>query len=243
MNWNKNKLTLLLALSLSLTSCVEKTTNKGSTSSTSTTQTSVVPPSTDPGTNDPYTPPEDPSLPSYYSLPEVSVHGTSSPNYNPPPNGIFWASNRNIGSNDQYIFQTDSRLNIRIKALSGPSIYTTDANGIRCNYQPLPYTKLKLSVCVRASSGSCVYQHTFEDVQVGSYSLVKEFSVPANTSDPLVIEVKDVQWDYSCIDYANRGFPDVPGYCPYAAVGYADCVKFQIEFATDETKDLPGARY
>ncbi|OUR96434.1 hypothetical protein A9Q84_08765 [Halobacteriovorax marinus] len=240
---NRKKKILTLLVILSLTSCVQKTTNKKS-SSTSTTQSSVVPPSTDPGTDDPAGDPYvDPSLPSYYSLPEVVVHGTASPNRNPPPNGIFWASNRNIGSNDQYIFQTDSKLNIRIKALSGPSIYSTDSNNVQCNYSPLPYTKLKLSVCVRSSQGSCVFQHTFDDIAVGSYSYVKEFSVPANTSDPLVIEVKDVQWDYTCNYYANNGFPNQPGYCPFSAVGYADCVKFQIEFSTDETQDLPGPRY
>jgi hypothetical protein len=249
MNWNNKKLTLLIALSLSFTSCVEKTTNKGSTSSTTTTQTSDVPSSTNPGTNNPNTTPEDPSLPNYYSLPPISVHGAGNPNRNPPPGGKFWASNRNISGNDQYIFLTDSRLNIRVKALSGGHAkyndngVPVDSNGFQCQYTPLAYTKLKVSICVRSSNGTCVNEHVFDDIQVGSNSLVKEFSVPANTSDPLVIEVKDVQWDYSCIEYATRGYPNYGPACPFTAVGYADCVKFQIEFSTDETKDLPGARY
>ena len=229
----------LVVLMLAFTSCVEKTTNK---KSSSTTQSTVIAPTTDPGNSDPDPIDEDPTLPNYYSLPIVAVHGTANPNYNPPPNGIFWASNRNVGSSDQYIFQTDSRLNIRVKALDAPTANSNDSNGINCSQRPLNYTKLQLNVCVRSATGSCVFEHSFTDVEVGSYSKVKEFSVPANTNEPLVIEVKDVKWNYDYIyyGYQNGGYEDVT---EMYAVWYKDCVRFQIEFATDETKDIPGSRY
>lgn len=230
-----------LLVMLAFTSCVQKTTNKKS-SSTDSTQVSVVTPTNDgadSGTGDTTV---DPTLPAYYSLPIIAVHGTANPNYNPPPNGIFWSSERNVGVNDQYIFQTDSRMNIRVKALSAPTANSVDSNGISCTQRPLNYTKLQLDVCVRAKNGSCVFEHSFTDVAVNSYSLVKEFSVPANTSDPLVIEVRDVKWNYDYIyyGYANSSYQDVT---EMYAVWYKDCVRFQIEFATDETQDIPGARY
>jgi hypothetical protein len=232
--------TSTIALMLILTSCVEKTTNKKS--STSSTQSTVITPTTDPGDSNPDPVYEDPTLPNYYSLPIVAVHGTANPNRNPPPNGIFWASNRNVGSNNQYIFQTDSRLNLRVKALDAPTANSTDSNGMECTQRPLNYTKLQVNVCVRSASGSCVSEHSFTDVQVGSFSPVKEFNVPANTNEPLVIEVKDVKWNYDYIyyGYANGGYQDVT---EMYAVWYKDCVRFQIEFATDETKDIPGPRY
>ena len=96
--------------------------------------------SDDQGGGNPY---EDPSLPNYYSLPIIAVHGTANPNRNPPPNGIFWASNRNISSNNQYIFQTDSRFNLRVKALAAPTANSRDSNGMTCTQRPLNYSKLQ----------------------------------------------------------------------------------------------------
>ena len=248
MKTRKLPFVVLLLLMLSATSCVETKSNKKRSTNITQSDTISNPDnpgdrndggSDDQGGGNPY---EDPSLPNYYSLPIIAVHGTANPNRNPPPNGIFWASNRNISSNNQYIFQTDSRFNLRVKALAAPTANSRDSNGMTCTQRPLNYSKLQVDICVRSANGGCVNEHSFTDISVGSYSRVKEFNVPSNTNEPLVIEVKDVKWNYDYIyyGYQNGGYS---GVTEFYAVWYKDCVRFQLEMATDETKDLPGSRY
>lgn len=224
---------ILAVLMLSQVSCVEKTSNKKSSS----TQTSTISTTaTDPASNDTPDVVEDPSLPNYYSL-NVILHGTPPSS---PGNGVYWSSDENIPSNDQYIFQTDSRMNVRIKALASPTKFSTDSNGIECSQYALGYTKLNVDICIRSASGICVYEHSFTEIGVNSYSPVKEYTVPSNTNEPLVVEVNDVRWNYYTLmnpAYIEAGYPEM------MSIGYLDCIKFQIEFSTDETKDLPGSRY
>ncbi len=245
MKWNNLNFIILLIASLTLTSCVETKTNKKS-SDTSTTQSTVLLPSDNAGNSDDDDNYDDSDLPSYYDLPPVSggpegviVHGTNHPNRNPPPNGIFWSSERNMSSSNQQILKTDSRFNIRLMALSAPNQNTTDSNGIKCSQLPVGYQKLQVSLCVRKQNGACVYMHLFNDLYVNEWSLTKEFNIPSNTNDPLVIDIIDVKWDFSCTwDGSNNS-----SYCPYSGVWDQDCVRFKMQVSTDGTQDLPGGRY
>lgn len=257
MKWNNLKFIILLLASLSLTSCVETTSNKKSSSDSSTTQSTILLPSEDGGdsSEDEYY--DDSDLPNYYDLPTTSsggvramiVHGTNHPNNHPPPNGIFWSSDRdlNMPEENRQILMTDSRFEMRLQAVPHYDIpqSTKDSNGVECEFTPLEYTKLNIDVCVRREGGNCLYNHYFQDVKVNEWSLVKEFDVPDNTNDPLIIEVKYISWDGSCIQNSTNGVPR-SGYehtCPYDGVWGTQCVGFKMQVSTDGTKRLPGGRY
>ncbi len=244
MKWNNFNFIILLIASLTLTSCVETKTNSKS-SDTSTTQSTVLLPSDSAGDSDEYEYYDDSDLPSYYDLPPVTsgqegviVHGTNHPNRNPPPNGIFWSSERNMSTANQEILKTDSRFNIRLMALSAPSQNAVDSNGVTCSQLPVGYQKLQVSICVRKKNGACIYMHLFDDLDINEWSLVKEFNIPSNTDEPLVIEVLDAQWDFSCTWNGSDS-----SYCPFSAVWDQDCVRFKMQVSTDGTQDLPGGRY
>ncbi len=175
----------------------------------------------------------------YYSLNNIVVHSKDH-NSNSGRN-YLWSSAVNLGESDQSIFVTDSRFNVRVRAQSAPA-KGNDAHGEYCTYQEYEswykYTKLEIDICVRKQTGSCIQTKTFSDVPVGEVSIAKEFSVPV-TSQPLVVEVVDVRWDTGCL--YDRGASE--RYCPYARVWQNDCVKFDIQFSTDYTKDFPSAAF
>ncbi|ATH08744.1 hypothetical protein BIY24_12535 [Halobacteriovorax marinus] len=246
MKWNNLKFIALIIASLMLTACVEQKSNKKSSSDTSTTQSTILLPDESGGDGDDDGYVDETDLPSYYDLPPVSggpegviVHGTNHPNRNPPPNGIFWSSARNMSAANQEILKTDSRFNIRLMALNAPNQNSTDSNGVKCSQLPVGYQKLQVSLCVRKKNGACVYMHNFTNLYVNEWSLVKEFNIPANTDEALVIDVIDVQWDFSCT--WNGGNNN--SYCPFSAVWDNDCVRFKMQVSTDGTQDLPGGRY
>ena len=194
--------------------------------------------------NEPGVPnPSNTSAPEYYSINGIIVHGTANPNRYAPPNGILWSSTEGVSSNDQHIFTTNSRFNVRVRAQAGPAQNTLDTRSIACQYNNSIYNKLLVTLCVRKQNGSCIYTQTFDDVPVGQVSKVKEFNIPLSTAEPLVIDVLDVQWDYTCISYGEQGFSNQTGYCPWAPVWDTQCVKFDVQFSTDDTTDLPGPRY
>ena len=244
MKWNNLNFIILLIASLTITSCVESKSNKKSSSDTSTTQSTVLLPSENAGDSDSgyY---EDSDLPSYYTLPPVTsgpegviLHGTNDQNRNEVSTGILWSSEQNMSTANQEILKTDSRFNIRLMALSAPSQNTIDSNGSKCTMYPVGYQKLQVSLCVKKKGGACVYMHLFNDLNLNEWSLTKEFNIPSNTDDPLVIQVLDVKWDYSCTWTGGSG-----SYCPYDGVWDKDCIRFKMQVSTDGTRDLPGGRY
>lgn len=178
----------------------------------------------------------------YITLSGISLHGTAGLNRYYPNGGPLWSSSTNISQSNQGIFYTDSRFNVRVRAQASPGQSTYDANGVKCAYVAKPYKKLNIDVCVRKPTGSCIYTKTFESVPIGEVSKVKEFSVQASGS-PLVVEILGVQWDYSCQNYLDQGYkindPALNGYCPMGLVWDTSCVKFDIQFSTDYTKDFP----
>lgn len=179
----------------------------------------------------------------YYKLnnPKLSAHGTANPNRYASyyPNGIVWSSLNDLDSSiSQNIFRTNARFHIRVKALPGPQ-YENDSKGIYCHYVAENYTKLQIGVVVRKQGATSGDYYLFNDVKVNEYSDVHPFVVPANTTEPLVIEVRDIAWDRTCSYYTDQGFPNVQGACPYAPVWDTACVAWEIQVATDDTKDFP----
>lgn len=180
----------------------------------------------------------------YITLSNISLHGTAGLNRYYPNGGPLWSSATNIGSSDQGIFYTDSKFNIRVRAQAAPGQSTNDSNGVKCAFVAKPYKKLNIDICVRKQNSSCIYTKTFENVPIGQVSKVKEFTVPSSGT-PLIVEVLGVQWDYSCQNYLDQGYsindPALSGYCPMGLVWDTSCVKFDIQFATDYTKDFPAS--
>jgi hypothetical protein len=143
---------------------------------------------------------------------------------------------------NQNIFKTNSRINVRV--IPRRQFHGTDSKGVPCHYYPQPYTALQVGVVVRRSVdpiGVGEY-HLFDNAGVDCASKVHEFAGPFNTADPLIIDVKNVRWDYSCTDYANQGYPNIPGVCPWDNVWSSECVQIEVQFSTDATKDIPGTR-
>ena len=182
----------------------------------------------------------------YYKLnsPNLSTHGSASPNRHASshPNGVVWSSLADMTTSiSQNVLRFNSRFHIRVRAILGPA-YENDSKGIYCQYIANDYTKLQLGITLKKQGASSGDYYLFDNVGVNQFSGVHPFVVPQNTSDPLIIEVSNVKWDYTCIDYTNQGFPDVPGACPFASVWDTSCVGFEIQFATDDTKDIPCPR-
>jgi len=172
----------------------------------------------------------------YYKInqPFIVTHGTGE-------GIVVWNSIDDMPSGvSQNILYTDARINVRVVPhwVNGG----TDKNGNPCQYQPQPYTKLQVGVRIRKQESSVGDFYTFTDVSPECPSATREFQVPEGTNFPLVIEVMNIKWDFSCIDYANRGYPNYPGYCPYAQVWPTECIGVEVQFSTDSTKDLPGPR-
>jgi hypothetical protein len=172
----------------------------------------------------------------YYKLndPPLVMHG-----YN---NGVVaWSSSTDLTLGlTQNIFFTDQRFNVRV--IPRRTFFGTDSKGVSCMFQPRPYERLQVGVRVRKASLPTGDYYLFDDVPVDQASLIHEFTTPANTTEPLVVEVLNVAWDWSCTDYANQGFPNVAGVCPWDKVWATECVQVEVQFSTDFTKDIPGQR-
>jgi hypothetical protein len=262
MRKSRKLLNCLLALFLvSAIGCAEKKSSKKSTNTTDTTTTSPTSNTTiiDTGNGSGSNSGNDPDAPGiddgnqtedYYTLANIKVHGRAhftaynsvlnpgSPDYMTNPSaGVFWSSESGISAADQGIFLTNSRFNVRIVPRPveyGSSVMDWSGDSANRCYRASSYSKLKLTICVRKESGGCIYQHTF-DAEVNKASNVKEFNFP-NSPDPLIVEVLNAESDYNC-ELGNNS------YCPYGGHDHPACMKFDIQFSTDQTKDLPGTRY
>jgi len=233
--------------------CDSKTSNKKSTTTST----------TSPVTNYPYpTPTPDPTTP-YPTIPPTGVNCANGPaaapgvadagqtieyyKINQPPivahgtgEGIVvWSSVTNMPAGvSQNILYTDARINVRV--VPRRQSFGNDSMGVPCQYYPQPYQKLQVGVRVRKQEASVGDYYLFDNVPTDCPSATRHFQVPEGTSLPLAIEVMNIKWDYSCTDYANRGYPNVPGVCPWDRVWPTECVGVELQFSTDSTKDLPG---
>lgn len=248
--------TIVLA-TLTMTSCLKKTTSTRSSDSTSSSSNQTNTGTSDgsnnfngnnPGTATGGNNPDQPGVSDagqttdYYTLSNITVKGRADQANQTFP---FWSSITNFPASDRHIFSTDSRFNLRVVARPGPSRYNTAVDGTSCEFHALNYEKLQLDVCVRSVNGSCNVSntYTFQNVPVNQASNARRFSVPQATNEPLVVEVKDVQWDYNCKTYGYPTSGSGSVFCPVSPVGHRDCVRFDLQFSTDTTKDLPPPFY
>ncbi|EQC48152.1 hypothetical protein M899_2665 [Bacteriovorax sp. BSW11_IV] len=248
------KKTVYIFLSLLITSqlvgCMKKSVTKKSTSSS--TNTSTGNNTGDGGTNvdtggsngGGSTDDGDPTA-NYYWLNDISLVGSDTYTGSPQINhyagkSYMWSSKDKIGTSDQQIFLTNSRFNVRVKAENVAQRGSTDANGVACKEHFMPYTKMKINLCLRSKTGSCVRTATFSDISVGSWSPKYQFNLTGLvTSDPLVLEVLSVETDSYCKYYTDNNATPPSTACPYARLSYSHCAVFDIQFATDYTQDLP----
>ena len=174
----------------------------------------------------------------FYTINNIIVH--SKDHNSNTSRDFLWSSDINEPESSQTRFLTDARFNVRVRTRPAPP-RGADSHGVQCEFQEYEswfrYTKLDIDVCLRkATQTSCTQRHTFEGVPIDQVSKVKEFSVPTS-SQPLVIEILDVRWDTGCL--YDRGQSE--RYCPTYRVWQNDCVKFDIQFSTDWTKDFPSS--
>ena len=143
------------------------------------------------------------------------------------------------GSGDQEIFLTDSRLNIRVLANPSPGQGETTSTNEECKMLPINYQKLQVKVGIKVE-GAYGYQstHIFDDIPVDGCSEVHEFSIP-QSSEPFIIEILDVKWDYSCTYAKDVNDSNYEIYCPFSFVWANDCFSVGLQVATDHTKDIP----
>lgn len=161
---------------------------------------------------------------------------------------IAWDSSKGLPTNvaNNIFSGADARFNLRVMPKAGPSsgslesVNPLDPNGQNqrsCDFNKIPYTKLTIGVEVRTKNfGGTYYQ--FKEVPVNSVSKIYKFPVPTyDSSNPIQIIVRDIEWDFGCIQSGGQS-----SYCPTDPVWYNDCVQFELQFSTDVTKDLVGEK-
>lgn len=172
----------------------------------------------------------------YITISPIIGKGSSS------SNTVQWSSKDDPnfqGAGDQEIFLTDSRLNIRVLAFSSPGQGETTSTNQDCQMLPIDYKKLQVKVGVKVE-GAYGYQETyvFDDIPVDGCSEVHEFTI-TQSSSPLIIEILDVKWDYSCTYAVSVNDSNSDNYCPFSYVWEPDCFSVGLQIATDHTKDIP----
>lgn len=176
----------------------------------------------------------------YIIISDVVVHGKAS-------GTVVWRSNNtnHTGGLDPRAFSTDQKLYIQIIPRKD-SKYSEDVDGVNCGYYTLNYSKLKMKIRVASveypgQGSSCSFTSS-----LNTPSSIIQLPIPTGSSYPPVIEITNVETDYTCNSYCNpQNTTNVQAcknaYCPYFEAGVNDCVGFDIRIATDETDPLPGA--
>ncbi len=178
----------------------------------------------------------------YANLPKLvfSGPGTLGP--------VYWSSNTdlpNFISPGQFI--TDATFSIRMK----PSYVDggTSKQGRNCSqWTKTNFSKLKIEVMLRKAGTSLGEVKTLT-ANVDAYSSVARFSVPSGTTTPYILEVVSVLSNHRC----NAVYGSAPGGCPNSffdipvnntstngVLNPTECVAFNLEYATDNTYDLPN---
>lgn len=137
-------------------------------------------------------------------------------------------------------FTTDSVLKVRLMALPSPARGATDSFGNTCKMEKIStsngFTKLKATIGVREyGSSTIISSRTLYNIDINDCSETVSLTVPPNSSSrPFVIEVYNVEWDYSCAYGGGSGYG-----CPMGAVWEHDCVSFEVQMETDNTMMIP----
>lgn len=170
----------------------------------------------------------------YYTTPRIVQKGKSA-------GVIAWSSNLDPRlSGSQELFRTDSRLNVRVLVKPAPS-QGTYVNGVNCSYIPAAYNKLQVRVGIKKPGASYfTKEYVFNNISIDSCSEVFEFNPGGSNGDPWIIQVLDVKWDWSCMQYELGQISPLPSFaCPWAMVHTNYCYEIALQWSTDYTKDIP----
>lgn len=248
---------MLAMIALFASGCLEKKTNKKSTTSTS--SNTISNPWTNPTptpwpTDDPQDPPPpgeyadlegnpltsiDCTIPKAYpsqnkyciQIPTVVSKGCGNiGNGNTCPTPTAWSSHTWALN---YELNTDAELNIRVISRGAPSQGTSTTNsGGTCGYIGMPYTTLSMTVDLKTSATAGAFaSFTFERIPINKPSYPYRFPVPQGLSGPVVVQVRDLKWD--CPVSGNCGTDPTR---PMQAVWHTECVAFDLQFSTDNTR-------
>jgi len=176
----------------------------------------------------------------YYTLPSIIAHGKSS-------GVVAWSSAtdpRLQTPTAQNMFVTDARFQVRVLAHSSPGKAIDTYNNV-CTMEALPYTRLQVKVGLKLPGAATYFStYTFDytnnaEIDVNGCSPSHSFTIPPHTG-PLVVEVMNAKWDYSCTWDKAMGVPESSSsYCPWGLVWVHDCYEITLQVATDYTKGLP----
>jgi hypothetical protein len=170
----------------------------------------------------------------YYRLndPPIIVHGQTT------ANNVAWSTKSYLPKNlPRAALSTDDYLAVRIKALAGPAKGTASSIGNTCQFLPVGYKQIRVTVrVVGKGTNAASFSQTFT-ANVDDYSDIHEFQVP--TGSGFDFEVLKPEWDHSCTYaklngswYDNVESPE----CPLGAVWARDCIAFELQFATSGSK-------
>lgn len=142
---------------------------------------------------------------------------------------LAWRSSDFPAYNSRFV--TDSTIRIRVMAYDGPAWKSADSYGTTCGYEPIPYTKLKIKVGIRAY-GSSTYTdtHVFYNVAVNNCSEIWEpVTIPSNDlQHPFAVDIISVEWDWNCYNDTV-----------VCSIIKPDCVAYELQVETDDTVTIP----
>ncbi len=154
----------------------------------------------------------------------------------------FTATGTGVSPNQ---FSTDGTFNVRIiprKASSSVAAVNQSASGKPCSAFMNNSTKLRVTFRLRQQSASSGDIGTLTS-SIDTPSKVWHFSPPSGTTLPFVLEVMTVEADIRC-NLSNKtlycDYADIPLSNPDIGTIPTECVAFDLQYSTDETYDVPG---
>lgn len=145
------------------------------------------------------------------------------------------------------IFVTDAKFDVRIVVRPGPRQGAKDSmNNSRCDFDGLPYSKLKFNLGIRDLYSSFNFSNIPFELDVGNcsrvYKLIDYLPRSHSTDSPIVLEISRVETNYPCVMYQPGTSGYDGNYCgsnPYRNLHSNDCFEVELQLSTDETKNLP----
>lgn len=183
----------------------------------------------------------------YKNIPTIQVMGATPAAVN--SGTPYWSSASLIASGTGISpgqFVTDGTFNIRIIPRRSTSTLTPSnpsVPGKTCSTNMHNSTKLFVKIRLRQQSATLGEVATLS-ASLDVASSVWRFLPPSGSTEPLILEVMDVQADIRC------KLPNGTNYCPFADIPLnspsatypTECVAFDLQYSTDETYDLPGVQ-
>lgn len=256
----KNYVVTMTLLMIAISGCSVKSTNSKTSSSTSSSTSTLGSSGSSSGSGSGSTSnvcdgiPHDGATRCYYkNLPTIQVMGQTTAAIR---NGVPLWNSRSLGTSiSQGQFNTDARFNIRIvprMAVKTNPAANPSVAGKSCNHLMSSdyiasklYVQVKIQTLQDYTSGSANGQVATMSASIDAPSAVYRFdtsSLPNDADHPLVLKVVSVLTDSRCRQ------PNGTNYCPFSDLPLSsptttaptECVAFDIQYATDETYDLPN---